>query len=113
MGNLTWQGKQEEVARVRPPPLEPSPDPLELDSSSQSEESPDSSDKEDTPRESVPVPQCTSPPSLSTSPLMSSSSPVTPPRTTRRAESCQDTSSSLSETTRSSTDFSPTPPSPP
>merc|ERR1712025_1094657 len=66
-----------------------------------------------TPRESEPVPQSTSLPSLSTSPLRFSSSQEMPPRTTRRPESSQDTSNSLSETTRSSTDSLRTPPSPP
>merc|ERR1719265_2167043 len=50
--------------------------------------------------------QSTSLPFLSTSPLRSSSSQETPLRTTRRPELCQDTFSSLSETTRSSTDSS-------
>merc|ERR1711935_613108 len=99
--------------RVKPLPQDQFQDPPRPDFNSQSEESPDSSDKEDMPRELEPVPQSTSLPFLSTSPLRSSSSQVTPPRTTRRAELCQDTSNSPSETMRSSTDSWPTPPSPP
>merc|ERR1711861_20880 len=57
--------------------------------------------------------QSTSLPSLSTSPLRFLSSQVTPPRITRRPESSQDTSNWPSETTRSSTNSSRIPPSPP
>merc|ERR1739848_918692 len=76
------------------------PDQARLVSSSQSAESPVSSRLAASPSVLVQVPQCTSLPSLSTSLLRSSSSQVMPPRITRRPESSQDTSSSLSATTR-------------
>merc|ERR1711862_119375 len=85
-------------------PEEPSQDQPEPDFNSQSEELPDNSEPEDTPPELVPELQFTLLPSLSTSPLRSSSSQVTPPETTREAESSQDTSNSLSETMMNSPD---------
>merc|ERR1711998_216534 len=111
MGNsnlklLCHQVKEEEEAKERPLLADPSQDPPRLDSSSQSEELPDTSETLELPPELEPVPQSTWLPSLSTSPLRFSSSPEMPPRTTREAESSQDISSSPSETTRSSTDFS-------
>merc|ERR1719453_2980785 len=99
-------GKGGRGGKGRPLLADPSQDPPRLDSSSQSEELPDTSETLELPPELEPVPQSTWPPSLSTSPLRFSSSPEMPPRTTREAESSQDTSSSPSETTRSSTDFS-------
>merc|ERR1712010_359367 len=83
---------------------EPHQDQPRLDFSSQLEELPDTSETQELPPELEPVPQSTWPPSSNTSPLRFSSSQETPPRTTREAESCQGTSSSPSETTRSSTD---------
>merc|ERR1712166_1377608 len=96
-------GEREEEKENSPHP-DQSADPPELDFNSQSEESLDTLDKEDTPKELEPVPQSILPPSLNTSPLRSSSSQVTPPETTEEAESSQDTSNLLSETTRNSPD---------
>ena len=110
--NLKCQLNTEEEEKVKPQHQDQWPRPPEPDFSSQSVESPDSWNKEDTHKELEPVPQSTLLPSLSTSPPRSSSSPVTPPRITRRQESSQDTSNSLSETTKSSTDSSRIPPSP-
>merc|ERR1711907_587600 len=105
--------KEEEEAKERPLQADPSQDPPRPDSSSPLEESPDTSETLELPPELEPVPQFTLPLSLSTSPLRFSSLPEMPPRTTREAESCQDTSSLPSETMRSSTDFSVDAPSPP
>merc|ERR1711898_71406 len=100
--NLTQCQPREEKERLQPEePFQDQPEPV---FNSQSEELPDNSEPEDTPPELVPVPQSTLPPSLSTSPLRSSSSQVTPPETTREAESSQDTSNSLSETMTNSPD---------
>lgn len=98
------------MEEARAQELEPSQDHPRLVSNSQSVESQDSLSKADTQKELVLVPQSISPQSLSTSLLRSSNSPVTPPRTTRSQESCQDTFNSPSETTRSSTSSWPTQP---
>merc|ERR1712167_107093 len=107
------QVKEEEEAKERPLLQDPSQDQPRLDFSSQLEELPDTSETQELPPELEPVPQSTWPPSSNTSPLRFSSSQETPPRTTREAESCPDTSSSPSETTRSSTDSWDPAPSPP
>merc|ERR1712195_109756 len=101
---IKCQANQEEAEKENPPHLDQSPDLPELDFNSQSEESLDILDKEDTPKELEPVPQSISLPSLNTSPLRSSSSQVTSPEITEEAESSQDTSNLLSETTRNSPD---------
>merc|ERR1712019_48282 len=93
------------------PPPDPCPRPPEPVSNSPLVELLDSSSKTDLPPELVPVLPSTSLPFLSTSPLRFSSSLVTPPRTPRRPESSQDTSNSLSETMRNSTDSLRMPPS--
>merc|ERR1712228_898915 len=99
---ITQCQPREEKERLQPEePYQDQPEPV---FNSQSEELPDNSEPEDTPPELVPEPQSTLLPSLSTSPLRSSSSPVTPPETTREAESSQDTSNSLSETMTNSPD---------
>merc|ERR1712166_1075116 len=77
-------------------------DQLELDFNSQSEESLDSSELEDTPKELEPVPQSILPPFSNTSPPRFSNSQETHAKTTRRAESSQDTFNSPSEMTKSS-----------
>merc|ERR1712167_26538 len=102
-----------EEEKESPQPQDPSLDQPRLDFSSQSEELPDTSETLELPPELEPVPQSTWLPFSNTSPLRFSSSQEMPPRTTREAESCQDTSSSPSETTRSSTDSWDPAPSPP
>merc|ERR1712167_310293 len=100
-----------EEAKERPLHLDPLQDPPRPVSSPPSEESSDTSETLELPPELEPVPQSTWLPSSNTSPLRFSSSQEMPPRTTREAESCPDTSSSPSETTRSSTDSWDPPPS--
>merc|ERR1712110_723593 len=98
---IKWQEKEEEEKERAQ--LVPSQDQPRLDFSSQSEELPVTSRKEDMQAVLELEPQSISQPSLSTSQLRSLNSQATPPRTTRRAELCQDTSSSPSATMRSST----------
>merc|ERR1712166_555312 len=85
-------------------------DQLELDFNSQLEESQDSSELDNTPKESVPVHQSILPPFLNTSLPRFSNLQETLPRTTRKPELSQDTFNSPSETTKSSPNFSATPP---
>merc|ERR1712127_1054217 len=107
MGNFNLKStkcQEREEEKENHPHPDQSADLPELDFNSQSEESPDISELEDTPKELEPVPQSISPPSLNTLPPRSSSSQVTPPETIEEAESSQDTSNLLSETTRNSPD---------
>merc|ERR1711937_160759 len=107
-----WQEKEANQARLRPLQARLCPSPAEPDFSSPSAESAVSSDTPTTPSASVPVPPSISLPCSSTLPLRCSNSLATPPRTTRRPGSYPDTSCWPSATTKSSTSYSTTPPSP-